>query len=79
MIFKNCSDEDSKMGSRIEMLSHLPDLILGSESDEELLVRVASVLLRATPCCFGSSYCFQSIGNKRKGRRSDSGNLYLAL
>ena len=36
-------------GSRIEMLSHLPDLILGSESDEELLVRVASVLLRATP------------------------------
>lgn len=36
-------------GSRIEMLSHLPDLILGSGSDEELLVRVASVLLRATP------------------------------
>jgi len=36
-------------GSRIEMLSHLPDLILGSGSDEELLVRVTSVLLRATP------------------------------
>ena len=36
-------------GSRIEMLSHLPDLILGSGSDEELLVRVASVLLQATP------------------------------
>lgn len=36
-------------GSRIEMLGHLPDLILGSGSDEELLVRVTSVLLRATP------------------------------
>ena len=36
-------------GSRIEMLSHLPDLILGCGSDEELLVRVASVLLQATP------------------------------
>ncbi len=36
-------------GARIEMLSHLPDLILGCGSDEELLVRVASVLLQATP------------------------------
>jgi adenylate cyclase len=36
-------------GSRIETLSHLPDLILGSGSDEELLVRVTSLLLKATP------------------------------
>ncbi len=35
--------------SRIEMLSRLPDLITGSGSDEELLVRVAGVLLQATP------------------------------
>ncbi|TWU58238.1 adenylate/guanylate cyclase domain-containing protein [Rubripirellula reticaptiva] len=35
--------------SRIEMLSRLPDLILGSHSDEELLVRVTGVLLQATP------------------------------
>lgn len=35
--------------SRIEMLSRLPDLIAGSGSDEELLVRVAGVLLQATP------------------------------
>ncbi|MGI9473453.1 MAG: adenylate/guanylate cyclase domain-containing protein, partial [Rubripirellula sp.] len=35
--------------SRIEMLSRLPDLITGSGSDEELLVRVTSVLLQATP------------------------------
>lgn len=36
-------------GSRIELLSRLPDLILGCGSDEELLVRVASLLLQATP------------------------------
>tara|TARA_R110002049_G_scaffold4601_5_gene32554 strand:+ start:765910 stop:767802 length:1893 start_codon:yes stop_codon:yes gene_type:complete len=36
-------------GSRIEMLSRLPDLIASSTSDEELLVRVTSVLLQATP------------------------------
>ena len=35
--------------SRIEMLSRLPDLITGSVSDEELLVRVTNVLLQATP------------------------------
>ncbi len=35
--------------SRIEMLSRLPDLITSSGSDEELLVRVTSVLLQATP------------------------------
>ncbi|MAI71127.1 MAG: adenylate/guanylate cyclase domain-containing protein [Rhodopirellula sp.] len=34
---------------RIEMLSCLPDLITSSSSDEELLVRVVSVLLQATP------------------------------
>ncbi|MFK8112137.1 MAG: adenylate/guanylate cyclase domain-containing protein [Rubripirellula sp.] len=36
-------------GSRIEMLGRLPDLITSSGSDEELLVRVTSVLLQATP------------------------------
>jgi len=35
--------------SRIEMLGKLPDLITRSGSDEELLVRVTSVLLQATP------------------------------
>ena len=35
--------------SRIEVLSRLPDLIAGSGSDEELLVRVTSVMLQATP------------------------------
>lgn len=34
--------------SRIETLSRLPDLITSSGSDEELLVRVTSVLLQAT-------------------------------
>lgn len=34
--------------SRIEVLSRLPDLIASSGSDEELLVRVTSVLLQAT-------------------------------
>ncbi len=35
--------------SRIDILSRLPDLITSSGSDEELLVRVIGVLLRATP------------------------------
>ena len=35
--------------SRIEMLSRLPDLIISSDSDQELLVRVTSVLLQSTP------------------------------
>jgi adenylate cyclase len=35
--------------SRIEMLIRLPDLITSSGSDEELLVRVTSMLLQATP------------------------------
>lgn len=34
---------------RIEMLSRLPDLVRGSGSNEELLVRVTDVLLKATP------------------------------
>ena len=34
---------------RIEILSALPDLITSSSSDEELLVRVISILLQATP------------------------------
>lgn len=36
-------------GSRIELLSRLPDLITSSGSDQELLVRVTSMLLQATP------------------------------
>ena len=35
--------------ARIEMLGKLPDLITRSGSDEELLVRVTSVLLQSTP------------------------------
>ncbi|QDT13722.1 adenylate/guanylate cyclase domain-containing protein [Planctomycetes bacterium K23_9] len=37
------------VSSRIDMLSRLPDLITSSGSDEELLVRVTSVMLQATP------------------------------
>lgn len=36
-------------GRRIDVLGRLPDLIAGSSSDAELLVRVAGVLLQATP------------------------------
>ena len=35
--------------SRIEMLGRLPDLIVSSTSDEELLVRVVNLLLQSTP------------------------------
>jgi adenylate cyclase len=35
--------------ARIDMLSRLPDLITSSVSDSELLVRVAGVLMQATP------------------------------
>ncbi len=35
--------------TRIDMLTRLPDLITGSVTDEELLVRVTGVLLQATP------------------------------
>ncbi len=34
---------------RIDVLTRLPDLIASSESDQELLVRVTSVLLQSTP------------------------------
>ncbi|MEM0925514.1 MAG: adenylate/guanylate cyclase domain-containing protein [Planctomycetota bacterium] len=35
--------------SRIDVLTRLPDLIASSETDQELLVRVTSVLLQSTP------------------------------
>jgi adenylate cyclase len=35
--------------SRIDMLSRLPDLIISSTSDQELLVRVTNVMLQAIP------------------------------
>ncbi len=35
--------------SRIDMLSRLPDLIIGSATDQELLVRVTNVMLQAIP------------------------------
>ncbi|OYP30501.1 adenylate/guanylate cyclase domain-containing protein [Rhodopirellula sp. MGV] len=37
------------VGARIDVLTRLPDLIASSESDQELLVRVTSVLLQSTP------------------------------
>ncbi|MDM4015434.1 adenylate/guanylate cyclase domain-containing protein [Roseiconus lacunae] len=37
------------LGARIDVLTRLPDLIASSESDQELLVRVTSVLLQSTP------------------------------
>ncbi len=36
-------------GSRIEALGRLPDIIIGSTNDEELLVRVVSLLLQSIP------------------------------
>ncbi len=43
--------------SRIEMLSRLPDLITRAHSDEELLVRVTSVLMQATPSASAVAIC----------------------
>ena len=37
------------VNARIDVLTRLPDLIASSESDNELLVRVTSVLLQSTP------------------------------
>lgn len=37
------------VNARIDVLTRLPDLIASSESDQELLVRVTSVLLQSTP------------------------------
>lgn len=37
------------IGARIDVLTRLPDLIASSDSDQELLVRVTSVLLQSTP------------------------------
>ncbi|MCO8120798.1 adenylate/guanylate cyclase domain-containing protein [Stieleria sp. TO1_6] len=37
------------VNSRIDVLTRLPDLIASSDSDQELLVRVTSVLLQSTP------------------------------
>lgn len=37
------------VSSRIDVLTRLPDLIASSHSDQELLVRVTSVLLQSTP------------------------------
>ncbi len=37
------------VNARIDVLTRLPDLIASSDSDEELLVRVTSVLLQSTP------------------------------
>lgn len=63
--------------SRIEMLSRLPDLIAGSGSDEELLVRVAGVLLQATPAAsavaivsFGESTGGESVGEESSGEET---------
>lgn len=39
----------SDVNSRIDVLTRLPDLIASSDSDQELLVRVTSVLLQSTP------------------------------
>jgi adenylate cyclase len=51
--------------SRIEVLSRLPDLITGSGSDEELLVRVTSVLLQATPAA--SAVAIVSVASPASG------------
>ena len=54
---------------RIEMLSALPDLITSSSSDEELLVRVISVLLQATPAA--SAVAIASAGASAAGDIDD--------
>lgn len=63
-------------GSRIEMLSHLPDLILGSGSDEELLVRVASVLLRATPAASAVAIVSQQ-ADSEQGKTDNPSNMRI--
>lgn len=56
--------------SRIEMLSRLPDLITSSGSDEELLVRVTSVLLQATPAA--SAVAIASAVSQRESKDGSS-------
>ena len=58
--------------SRIEMLSRLPDLISSSGSDEELLVRVTSVMLQATPSASAVAVvAFQSASKHRDNGDED--------
>ena len=55
--------------SRIEMLGRLPDLITSSNSDDELLVRVTSVMLQATPAA--SAVAVVKIDNTMRDDISD--------
>lgn len=57
--------------SRIEMLARLPDLIASSTSDEELLVRVTSVLLQATPSASAVAVVALESGNHHADASSD--------
>ena len=59
---------------RIEMLSRLPDLITSSSGDEELLVRVTSVLLQATTAA--SAVAITSVDTNAAGE-ADSGFTIL--
>lgn len=53
--------------SRLEILSRLPDLIAGSESDEELLVRVTGMLLQATTAA--SAVAVVAVARRRGDRQ----------
>ena len=57
--------------SRIEVLSRLPDLITSSGSDEELLVRVTSVLLQATPLASAVAIAAEVVGERESEQQAD--------
>lgn len=59
-------------GSRIEMLSRLPDLITSSTSNEELLVRVTSVLLQANPSASAVAIVAIDFGDANQGETANS-------
>ena len=61
----------SDASSRIEMLARLPDLITSSGSDQELLVRVTSVLLNATPAASAVAVV-RVIKGRNSGQINDS-------
>ncbi len=60
--------------ARIDMLSRLPDLVAGSETDDELLVRVTDVLMRATPGAM--AVAIVALRKTAGSSISDSGNSF---
>ena len=59
---RNFQDADS----RIDVLSRLPELITSSANDSELLVRVTSVLLQATPAALAVAILRVEVGEAKQ-------------